>query len=555
MGRVSESPSPEIHPSGMTRHIFLTAALLLPLQAADHSADICIYGGTSAGVVAAVQGMKMGKSVILLEPGQHLGSMATEGLGGTDIDNHGPFQNSPAVGGLALEYYRRIAKAYGREEAFEEMLRKKIKKTGLWRFEPHVAERVFDDWAAEAKVKVIRGARLVDADAAVKKGATLTSIRTVSGDTVSAKVFIDATFEGDLLAAAGVTCTVGREGNAKYGETLNGIVTTTRHSQFEKKVDPYKTPGDPASGLIFGVSDEPLGEHGATSPAIQAFAFRNNFTKDPALRVPFAKPDNYDVARYELQRRFLEAGGDVGAPNPSLPTGKTDPGGWHHLTGNMPNWNHKYPEATNAERQKMLKDSLDYIKGLCWFLANDPAVPEKTRAIWSQWGTTKDEFTDNGGWPRTFYVRNGRRMVSDFVLIEQHGTKTNTLPVEDPVAMVWWPHDLHNARRIVKDGFAWNEGAVFGGTNWIPFGVPYRSLHPKAAECDNLLTPTCPSSSYVAYGAYRIEFTFMAAAQATATAASIAIDNRQAVQKVDYAKLRERLLADGQVIAIPAGTF
>ena len=536
----------------MTRYFLLTAAALLaPLHAENLSTDICIYGGTSAGVIAAVQGAKMGKSVIILEPGQHLGSMASEGLGGTDIDNHGPFQNSPAVGGLALEYYRRIAKAYGKEQAFEEMLRAKEKKPGLWRFEPKVAEKTFDDWAAQAKVKVIRGARLADDKPATKNGATLVSVRTVSGDTISAKMFIDATYEGDLLAAAGVTCTVGREGNAKYGETLNGIVTTTKHSQFEKKIDPYKIPGDPESGLIFAVSDEPIGENGAPSPAIQAFAFRNNFTKNPANRVPFAKPDNYDVTKYELQRRFLEAGGNVGAPNLALPNGKSDPGGWHHLTGNMPNWNHGYPEASHAERQKMLKDSLDYIKGLCWFLANDPAVPEKTRAIWSQWGTTKDEHTDNGGWPHTFYVRNGRRMVSDFVLIEQHGTKTNTLPVEDPVAMVWWPHDLHNARRIVKNGFAWNEGAVFGGTNWIPFGVPYRSLYPKASECENLLTPTCPSSSYVAYGAYRIEFTFMAAGQATATAASLAIDDKVPVQKVDYAKLAARLLKDGQVIKAP----
>jgi hypothetical protein len=537
------------------RSLVLTSALLLPAHAENISTDVCIYGGTSAGVVAAVQAAKMGKRVILLEPGQHLGSMASEGLGGTDIDNHGPFQNSPAVGGLALEFYRRIAKRYGTEKDFEEMLRTKAKKKELWRFEAHVAEEVFDEWASEAKVKIIRGARLVDENPTEKKGSTLTSIRTVSGDTVSAKVFIDATYEGDLLAAAGVTYSVGREGNAKYGETLNGIVSTTKHSQFEKKIDPYKIPGDPTSGLIFGVVDEPIGEHGAPSPAIQAFAFRNNFTKDPALRIPFAKPDNYHVTKYELVRRYLEAGGNVGAPNPALPNGKTDPGGWHHLTGNMPNWNHGYPEANHAERQKMLKDSLDYIKGLCWFLANDPDVPDKTRAIWSQWGNSKDEFTDNGGWPHTFYVRNGRRMVSDFVLVEQHGTKTNTLPVEDPVAMVWWPHDLHNARRIVKDGSVWNEGAVFGGTNWIPFGVAYRSLYPKASECDNLLSPTCPSSSYVAYGAYRIEFTFMAAAQATATAASIAIDADQTIQEVDYGKLRERLLTDGQVIAIPEGTF
>lgn len=531
--------------------LFAGLSLTLPLQAADLSTDICIYGGTSAGVVAAVQAAKEGKSVILLEPGQHLGSMATEGIGGTDIDNHGPFQNSPAVGGLALEYYRRVSKEYGREAEFEEMLAKKEKKKELWRFEPKVAERVYDAWVAEAGVKLIRGARLADADAVKKDGAVVKSVTTVSGDTVSAKVFIDATFEGDLLAASGVTCVVGREGNAKYGETLNGIVVDTKHSQFEKKIDPYKVPGDPESGLIFGVSDEAIGEDGAPSPAIQAFAFRNNFTKDPANRIPFAKPDNYDVTKYELQRRFLEAGGNVGGPNLALPNGKTDPGGWHHLTGNMPNWNHGYPEADHAERQKMLKDSLDYIKGLCWFLANDPAVPEKTRAIWSQWGTSKDEHVDNGGWPHVFYVRNGRRMVSDFVLVEQHGTKTNTLPVEDSVALVWWPHDLHNARRIVKDGFAWNEGAVFGGTNWIPFGVPYRCLYPKASEATNLLTPTCPSSSYVAYGAYRIEFTFMAAAQATATAASLAIDGKVPVQQVKYAALKEKLVKDGQVIAAP----
>jgi len=531
----------------ISARFLLTAVFALPLHAEDFSADICVYGGTSAGVVAAVQGAKMGKSVILLEPGKHLGSMASEGLGGTDIDNHG-FQNSPAVGGLALEYYRRISKAYGREEKFDEMIRIKDKKSELWRFESKVAEKTFDDWAAEEKVKVIRDARLADEKPATKKGATLVSVRTVGGDTISAKVFIDATYEGDLLAAAGVSYAVSREGNAKYGETLNGIVTNTKHSQFDRKVDPYKIPGDPKSGLIFGVSDEPLGENGTPSPAIQAYAFRNNFTKDPANRVPFPKPDNYDPSKYELQRRFIEAGGNIGAPNPALPNGKTDPGGWHHLTGNMPNWNHKYPEATHAEREKMLKDSLDYIKGLCWFLANDPSVPEKTRAIWSQWGTTKDEFTDNGGWPHTFYVRNGRRMVSDFVLIEQHGTKTNTLPVEDSVALVWWAHDLHNARRIVKDGAVWNEGAVFGGSEWIPFGVPYRCLYPKASECDNLLTPTCPSSSYVAYGAYRIEFTFMAAGQATGTAASLAIDSNSTVQKVDYKTLRDQLVKDGQVI-------
>jgi len=520
------------------------------VSGATHEADVCIYGGTSAGVVAAVQVAKMSRTVVLVEAGQHVGGMSVEGLGRSDIDNHGDFQNSPALGGLALEFYRRVSARYDRQEQFGEMVRTRAKESSLWRFEPHVAEAVFDAWLAEAGVRVLRGHRLAERGGARKDGARLVALRCENGAEISARAFLDATYEGDLLAAAGVSTVV--EGNAKYGETKNGIRTDTTHGQFDRGVDPYEVPGDPTIGVIFGVQDAPLGRHGDADDSIQGYCFRLCLTKDPANRLPIEKPANYDPARYELQRRFLAAGGVIYPPDAALPNGKTDPGTGHHLAGNFTGWNHNYPTASYAGRERLLRASRDYIQGVYWFMVNDPAVPEKLRAQWAPWGLCKDEFPDNGGWPRTFYVRNGRRMVGDHVVTEAEGRLENPRPVEDPIGLIWWPHDLHHARRIVKDGAVWNEGAVFNEKrDWIPFGQSYRSLVPKAAECTNLLTPTCPSMSYVAYGAFRNEYSFMIAAQSAATAAVMAIEDDVPVQKENYPRLRERLLQEGQILAVP----
>lgn len=547
-----------IHRPAKNSLLALLAILPGILLGATIETEVCIYGGTSAGVVAAVQAAKMGKTVALVEAGQHLGGMSVEGLGGTDIDNHREFQNSPAVGALALEFYRRINACYGREKAFDEMVRTRAKQSALWRFESSVAERVFDAWVREAGVKVYRGHRLAEKGGVTKEGPRLVSLLCDNGAEIRAKMFLDCTYEGDLLAAAGVSCVVGREGNAKYGETKNGIRTDTKHGQFDRRIDPYRVPGDARSGVIFGVQDAPLGPHGDADDCIQGYCFRLCLTKDPANRLPIEKPANYDPAQYELQRRYLAAGGVISPPGPSLPRGKTDPGSWHHLAGNFTGWNHTYPTASYAERERLLHTSRDYIQGVYWFMANDPAVPENVRAVWAAWGLCRDEFADNGGWPRAFYVRNGRRMVSDFVLTEAHVRKANPQPVEDSVGLIWWPPDLHHARRIVKDGRVWNEGAVFQESkeaDWIPCGVPYRALVPRATECVNLLTPTCPSSSYVAYGAYRIEFTFMIAAQSAATAAVLAIAEGTTVQGVPYPKLRDILLRDGQVLTVPESAF
>jgi len=533
----------------------LSLAGTLSATATPVETDLCIYGGTSAGVIAAVQAAGLGKKVVLVEAGQHLGGMSVEGLGGTDIDNHREFQNSPAVGGLTLEFYRRVSARYGRLEAFEAMLREGRKETGLWRFEPHVAEDVFDEWVKEAGVTVLRGHRLRETGGVSKDGARLTELHFENDASVRAAVFIDATYEGDLLAFAGIPFVVGREGNAAYGETKNGIRTDTTHGQFDKAVDPYVIPGDPASGLIHGVQDSATGEHGAPDESIQGYCFRLCLAKDPANRIPMGKPEGYDPAHYELQRRYLAAGGVITPPGGGLPHGKTDPGSWHFLAGNFTGSNHRYPVATYAEREKMLRTSREYIRGVYWFMANEAPVSEATRSTWAAWGLCQDEFTDNGGWPRAFYVRNGRRMKSDFVLTEAHVRKAGPEPVVDSVGLIWWPPDLHHARRLVKDGRVWNEGAVFnesGEVDWIPCGIPYRCLVPNAADCTNLLTPTCPSSSYVAYGAYRIEFTFMIAAQSAATAASLSIDRGIAVQDVPYPDLRERLLQDHQILEVAA---
>lgn len=522
--------------------------------AAPVEADLCIYGGTSAGVIAAVQAASMGRKVLLVEAGRHLGGMSVEGLGGTDIDNQ-PFQNSPAVGGLALEFYRRISAHYGRAQKFEAMLAARDKDTSLWRFEPHVAESVWDAWVRESGITVLLGHRLKETRGVTKDGARIMTLHFENGAEARAKLFIDATYEGDLLAFAGVGFTVGREGNAKYGETNNGVRADTTHKQHDRPVDPYRTPGDPKSGVIFGVQDEPLGEHGAADESIQGYCFRLCLTKNPANRIAITQPANYDPGHYEMQRRYLAAGGVISPPHAAVPNGKTDPGTWHSLASNFTGWNHRYPVAGYAEREAMLRTSRDHIHGLYWFMAHDKAVPSQQRSAWTAWGLCKDEFTDNGGWPRAFYVRNGRRMTGDFVLTEAQLRRTNPEPVNDSVGLIWWPPDFHSARCLVKDGRVWNEGAVFNVSkepDWIPCGIPYRCLVPKAAECTNLLSPTCPSSSYVAYGAYRIEFTFMVAAQSAATAAVMAMDTGTPVQNVDYTRLRSRLLTDQQVLDVPA---
>ena len=516
--------------------------------------DVVVYGGTPGGFTAAIQAAKMGKKVALLEPSGHVGGILVNGLGITDIDSQPKFQNSVAVGGLALQFYRRIAKHYGRDAEFDAAIKAGIKNHDLWPHEPGVAEKIINAWLKENKVEVFVNARLTENSDAVKKKKTeITRIKMENGELFSARMFIDATYEGDLLAAAGISTVVGREGNDKYGERLNGIRAETTHAQFLVKVNPYVDPEDPESGVIPTIQDEPLGTPGGPDKRIQAYCFRMCLTQDSENKIPILKPSNYDRNQYEIYIRYLKGGGNLLRPWVSVPNGKSDLGAWHDLSHNLYGMNMDYPESNYATRKRVYEEHKDFTQGLFYFLANDPevgALDPELQKEWALWGLAKDEFTDNGGWPRMFYVRSARRMVSDYVITEHHILKPNPIPVEDPVGVAFWPTDVHSVRRIVKDGYAYNEGFVFDGDFWEPLPVSFRALVPKATECTNLLTPTCPSSSYIAYGAIRLEWTFMVLGQSAGAAAVRAIDEKTDIQKINYGLLKELLVKEGQILSI-----
>lgn len=520
----------------------------------DNSFDVVVYGGTPAGMAASIQLARMGKKVALVEPSSHIGGIMVNGLGGTDIDCFGDFQNSLAVGGIALEFYRKVAQSYGRLDEFDLAVKYQRRWESLRFFEPHVADSIIENWLKEyPDITVYKNKRLKENNGVAIKKLNIKQIETEDGQIFSAKVFIDATIEGDLLAFSGVAVTWGRENNSVYGETNSGIQGETTYAQFKVNVDPYVIPGDPSSGVIPTIQDEPLGIPGGGDESIQAYCFRMCLTKNAQNRIPFCQPNKYDRKQYEIYLRYLRAGGRLYVPNVRLPNGKTDLGAWHDLSHNLYGMNRAYPNGSYKERQKIFDEHKTFTQGLFYFLANDSEVFKLAPSLqkeWKQWGLAKDEFTDNEGWPRQFYIRDGRRMVSDYVITEHHTKQTNKELVKDPVAVAYWPPDLHAARRIVKNGSAYNEGYVFGGRTWRPFGISYRALVPMRNACKNLLTPTCLSSSHVAYGAIRIEFTFMMLGQACATAAALAIDNSCSVQDVSYEILKHKLLDSGQVIDV-----
>jgi hypothetical protein len=503
--------------------------------------DVCILGGSEAAFTAAIQAARMGRDVVLIEPTGHPGGMMVEGIA-KDIR----FGSSVVIGGIAREVYTAVEARYGRQPNFD---------SAQWysRYEPHVAEAVIEELlAGEKNIRIIRKTRIKEQNGVKKSGATIQSITLEDGREIAARVFIDASVEGDLLCHAGVTTETIREGNAKYGETKNGIQTENTYRQFEVQVDPYVVPGEPASGLIPTIHSGELGEYGAPSKYIQGFCFRLVLTRDSANRLPIDQPANYDPQTYEIYLRYLQAGGRLFRPQANRPNGKTDLGSWHDLSANLYGENWAYPAGDYATKDSVVQYHRDFTQGLIWFLQNDPAVDERTRSEWAGWGVCRDEFTDNEGWPRRLYIRSARRLVSGYVITERHTRRDHPGRVPDPVAVAWWPPDTHHARRIVRDGYAYNEGFVFGGDDWRPFGVSWRALLPRPAECANLITPTCPSSSYVAYGAIRILPTFMILGQSAGAAAAMAVEREIAVQEIDYAALRERLLSDGQILDLPA---
>ena len=509
--------------------------------------DVVVYGGTSGGVVAAVQAARMGKSVLLIEPGRHLGGLTAGGLGATDIGN------KAAIGGLSRKFYRKLGTYYAQPEAWNWQKRESFRSrrkgtdTEMWTFEPHVAEQTFRDWLAEYKIPVLFEERLDLQNGVNKTGVRIDTIVMESGLRVAADVFIDATYEGDLLAMAGVAYHVGRESNTTYGETINGVQTRNAvYHQFVKPVDPYIKPGDPTSGLLPGIRSDGPGKEGAGDRGVQTYCFRMCTTDIPENRVPWTKPKGYDPLDYELLLRNFEAGDHRVPWHPTpMPNRKTDVNNNYAISTDYIGANYDYPEGNYQRRAEIIQAHLAYQQGLMWTLANNPRVPAAIRREFQTWGLAKDEFKETEHWPHQLYIREARRMISEYVMTEKNCIGTRT--VDDAVGLAAYTMDSHNIQRYVRDGKVINEGDVQVG-GFSPYPISYRSIRPRETECDNLLAPVALSASHIAYGSIRMEPVFMVLGQSAATAACQAIDQGVSVQKVDYAKLKEKLLADGQVL-------
>ncbi len=546
----------------------LTAALALlgspwlnaQNEPATYKADVIVYGGTSAGVIAAVQTARMGKTVIVVGPDIHLGGLSSGGLGWTDTGN------KAVIGGLAREFYHRVWKVYQEDEAWKWQKREDYGGKGqgtpaidgeqrtMWIFEPSVAERVFEDFIREEGIPVHRDEWLDRSGAGVtKEGDRITAIRMLSGRVYRGTMFLDATYEGDLLAAAGVSYHVGRESNATYGETWNGVQTGVLHHRhhfgvlFPTRISPYRIAGDPSSGVLPRISTEHPGEKGAGDHRVQAYCYRMCLSRHPENRRPFPKPEGYDPDQYELLVRIFEAGWrEVFSKFDPIPNLKTDTNNHGPFSTDNIGMNYDYPEASYEKRREILDEHRTYQQGLMWFLANDPRVPAEIRKKMRQWGLPLDEFSDNDNWPHQIYVREARRLIGSYVMTEHDCLSTRETP--QSVGMGSYTIDSHNTQRyITPEGCVQNEGDIGVGTGG-PYRIAYGSLVPKEGECANLLVPVCASASHIAFGSIRMEPVFMILGQSAATAAVHAIDDELAVQDVPYQTLRERLLQDGQIL-------
>lgn len=537
----------------------LCAGMLASSCHADEvPADVVIYGATSAGVTAAIQAKRMGSRVTLIEPTRRVGGLTTGGLGQTDIGN------KAAIGGLAREFYRAVKRHYAAERAWTWQPSAAYRSGGqsetaphedaMWTFEPSVALEIFERWLAEHDIEIVYGERLNRADGvrlAPSDPPRIAAIGMESGRMFSGKVFIDATYEGDLLAAAGVGFTVGREAASTYGETLNGNQPSRAvHHQLRPGVSPYVTPGQPASGLLPFIEDGGPGEVGAGDHRVQAYCFRMCLTDHPDNRIPFEKPEGYEPLWYELLLRNFEAG-ETAVPwiNSAMPNRKTDTNNKHGVSTNCIGQSYGYAEASYEGRQEIVSRHRLYQQGLLWTLANHPRVPEQVRAEVSKWGTCKDEFTDGRGWQEQIYVREARRMIGAIVMTQHHCQGRAT--AADSVGLAAYTMDSHHVRRyITPDGDVRNEGDI-QVSGFPPYPIGYGAILPRTGQCGNLLVPVCVSASHIAYGSIRMEPVFMVLGQSAATAAVLAIRDRVAVQDVDRARLRQALLEDHQILTWP----
>ncbi len=511
----------------MIRTLVVMLSLAAFASAADF--DVVVYGGTSGGVISAVAAGREGARVVLLEPGKHLGGMTTGGLGRTD---HG---KKEVVGGYSLEFYKRVGKKYGQDVA--------------WDFEPHVAEQVMNEMAAEAKVDVRFGCRLKEQGGVVKRGTKVVEIVMENGEKYRGKIFIDSSYEGDLMAQAKLSYTWGREGTSQYGESLAGVRPKDRGHQFDMKISAHGENGE----LLPEIQSGPRGELGQADRKVQAYNFRMCLTDDAANLVPYPKPANYDPKRYELLARLIPALQKLkGRPltmrdfmiTSPMPNHKTDMNNYGPFSTDYIGKSWDYPEASYARRAEIWRDHVDYTKGFYYFLAHDPRVPESLQEEVNRWGLSKDEFADNDNWPYQLYVREARRMVGDFVMTQKDVQTERTK--EDVIGMGSYNSDSHNVQRFVQpDGTAQNEGNMEVPVK--PYQIPYRIMLPKPEQASNLLVPVCVSASHVTYSTVRMEPVYMIMGQAAGVAAKMAVAAKMPVQKIDTKALSDKLRAQGAI--------
>ncbi|WP_129780589.1 FAD-dependent oxidoreductase [Peristeroidobacter soli] len=520
---------------------------------ASTGTDLVIYGCTPAGLTAAITAKSRGRSVALLCRDGHVGGMTTNGLGWADTGNHA------AIGGMARRFYRDV-KAHYEAVGFKGVATSQSKTEGeedaMWVFEPRVAEAIYLRWLKDAGIEPVFNAKLrLEPSAVQKADQTIRSIEMLDGARYTGRMFVDATYEGDLMAMAGVTFTTGREANAVYGETYNGVQTAhSEQHNFELNIDPYVKPGDRSSGLVPLIEAGPPARDGTGDQRIQAYNFRLCMTQDPAIRAPLPKPADYDAWTYELLGRYLDAGWRHKFRKfDPIPNHKTDVNNYGGFSTDFIGGNYDYPTAGYERRQQIFDAHRSYQAGLLWFMQNDPRVPADVRASMADWGLCKDEFVDNGHWPREMYVREARRMVSEFVMTERH--LEGQLPTPRSVGLGSYTMDSHNVQRYVNaDGFARNEGDIQIHLDRT-YEISYDAIVPRAAEATNLFVPVALSASHIAYGSIRMEPVFMILGQSVGEAAVLAIEKGIRAQAVPYDTLASRLRAKGQLIDPVGGKY
>ncbi|SEP76666.1 FAD dependent oxidoreductase [Virgibacillus subterraneus] len=479
--------------------------------------DLIVYGATPAGITASIQAKTMGLTVAIAEFGYHIGGITASGLGATDLGA------KDAIGGLSREFYKKIGKYYGKEEQ--------------WTFEPKAAKHVFKSWIEEYNIPIYYGQHLKEVE---MKDKEVNEIVMENGNTFKGAYYVDASYEGDLMAKSNISYTVGRESNATYDETYNGVRFGEPNHKFEEPVDAYIIEGDKESGLLPGVTEDstPQVSQGDGDHRIQSYNFRICLTRVPENRVPFPEPPKYDPNRYFLLLRYITAGvWDAMNLHIMLPNGKSDLNNYGAVSTDNIGMNYQWPEGSYHTREEIFQDHVNYNLGMLYFLSNDTRVPLHIREEVSQWGLPKDEFENTGHWPPQLYIRESRRMISDYVMTDNNCLgKTR---VDDSIGLASYQMDSHHVRRVVLDGECVNEGDVEVPIS--PYPISYRSIRPRADECTNLLVPVCLSSSHIAYGSIRMEPVFMIIGQSAGAAAGLAFKNKTCVQNIDYNELKKEL--------------